>query len=184
MLLFSTPHVSRWRDTRHVIQSTTLLVQSRVWCLQPNTWCIRSKSLFSRPTCMLAFSCPRVSRSRATYHVIQSATLATFQSSVHIYHINRYSSCDQFKDHITFYCNMHVIGPPSLVTFKCWVHLYSIRYHCLVTRALDNAPGYVVYHQTRDVSGPLVCFRDLLVCWHFPAPSVHQYVNSHYTSRE
>ena len=29
-----------------------------------------------------------------------------------------------------------------------------------------------------------VCFRDLLVCWHFPAPSVHQYVNSHYTSRE
>jgi len=126
MLLFSTPHVSRSRDTCHVIQSTTLLVQSRVWCLQPNTWCIRSKSLFSRPTCMLAFSCPHVSRSRATYHVIQSATLATFQSSVHIYHIKRYSSCDQFKDHITFYCNMHVIGPPSLVTFKCWVHLYSI----------------------------------------------------------
>ena len=25
-----------------------------------------------------------------------------FQSSVYIYHINRYSSCDQFKDHITF----------------------------------------------------------------------------------
>jgi len=29
-----------------------------------------------------------------------------------------------------------------------------------------------------------VCFRDLLVCWHFPVPSVHVYVNSQYTSRE
>jgi len=29
-----------------------------------------------------------------------------------------------------------------------------------------------------------VCFRDLLVFWHFPAPSVHLYVNSQYTSRE
>ena len=41
-------------------------------------------------------------RSRDTCHVIQPATLATFQSSVHIYHVNRYSSRYQFKDHITF----------------------------------------------------------------------------------
>jgi len=32
------------------------LVTWALWCLQPNTWCIRSKSLFSWPTCMLAFS--------------------------------------------------------------------------------------------------------------------------------
>jgi len=27
------------------------------------------------------------------------------------------------------------------------------KYHCLVTRALDNAPGYGVCNQTRDLSG-------------------------------
>jgi len=32
------------------------LVTWALWCLQPNTWCIRSKSLFSWPTCILAFS--------------------------------------------------------------------------------------------------------------------------------
>ena len=53
---------------------------------------VSGQSLFSLPTCMPAFSGPQctstlsasthyVSRSRATCHVIQSATLATFQSS-------------------------------------------------------------------------------------------------------
>jgi len=35
----------------------------------------------------------------------------------------------------------------------------------------QDTPGYVVYHQARDVSGQRVCFRDLHVCWHFPPPS-------------
>ena len=63
-------------------------------------------------------------------------------------------------------------------------NIVSSRNVTVEIRPVSTVPGYVVYHQTRDVSGQRVCFRDLHVCWHFPAPSVHLYVNSQYTSRE
>jgi len=53
--------------------------------------------IFHLPQCTYTSttSTPHVSRSRVVCHVIQSATIP-------VYRVNRYSSRDQFKDHITF----------------------------------------------------------------------------------
>ena len=88
--------------------------------------------------------------------------------SVHQYVNSHYTSREQVKgllscDSVTYHSSPRCASSQALSV---------CRYHCLVTRALDNAPGYGVYNQTRDVSGPRVCFRDLLVFWHFPAPHI------------
>ena len=86
--------------------------------------------------------------------------------SVHQYVNSHYTSREQVKgllscDSVTYHSSPRCASSQALSV---------LTYHCLVTRALDNAPGYGVYNQTRDVSGQRVGFRDLLVCWHFPAP--------------
>jgi len=63
--------------------------------------------------------------------------------------------------------------PTCMLAFSS-SHVSRSRLTCHVIQwatipVLSAVPGYVVYHQIRDVSGQRVCFRGLLVCWHFPA---------------
>ena len=97
--------------------------------------------------------------------------LAFSSPSVHLYFISQYTSREQVKGHlscdsVSYRSHIPVLDAPLARAFT----LSVCKYHCLLTLPLDNAPGYGVYNQTRDVSGQRVGFRDLLVCWHFPAP--------------
>ena len=109
-----------------------------------------------------------------------------FQSSVHIYHINRYSSCDQFKDHITFLTvtcmwSSHLVLWHSSAECTCTP---SARPTCMLAFSSPSVHLYVNSQYTSRARSRDTCHVIQSATLATFQPSVHIYHINRYSSRD